>query len=182
MLRKWLSLIALLAFVTTGAFAHGGGSDGERGPGLNELLAKVRRATLPFHDVAAAMAAQYVEFKDAAGIACIAQPGQGAMGTHYVNLSLVVGDVLLDPLRPEALIYEHGAHGKLELVGVEYIVDQRLWDASNPQPPQLFGHPFHLVRDGNRYGIPGFYELHLWLWKHNRNGLFNDWNPDVHCH
>jgi len=25
------------------------------------------------------------------------------------------------------------------------------------------------------------YELHVWLWEHNRNGLFNDWNPVVTC-
>lgn len=32
-----------------------------------------------------------------------------------------------------------------------------------------------------RCGLPAFYELHLWLWKRNPNGLFNDWNPDVRC-
>lgn len=55
-------------------------------------------------------------------------------------------------------------------------------DAQNPQPPVLFNHPFHLVRSPNRYGVPAFYELHLWVWEHNRDGIFNDWNPAVHCH
>lgn len=64
---------------------------------------------------------------------------------------------------------------------MEYIVDQRTWDALHPQPPQLFGHPFHLTRDGNRYGLPAFYQLHVWLWKRNPNGLFNDRNPTVRC-
>ncbi len=41
--------------------------------------------------------------------------------------------------------------------------------------------PFHLTRDGNRYGLPAFYQLHVWLWKRNPNGLFNDWNPTVRC-
>ena len=34
---------------------------------------------------------------------------------------------------------------------------------------------------GNRYGLPPFYELHAWAWKHNPRGLFDDWNPRVSC-
>jgi len=34
---------------------------------------------------------------------------------------------------------------------------------------------------GNRYGLPPFYELHAWLWKHNPAGMFDDWNPRVVC-
>jgi hypothetical protein len=33
----------------------------------------------------------------------------------------------------------------------------------------------------NRYGLPPFYELHAWVWKHNPSGMFNDWNPLVTC-
>lgn len=58
---------------------------------------------------------------------------------------------------------------------------QATWDALHPQPPVLFGHPLHLVREPNRDGVPAFYELHLWVWEHNRNGVFNDWNPAVNC-
>ena len=29
--------------------------------------------------------------------------------------------------------------------------------------------------------LPDFYELHLWLWKSNPSGLFEDWNPRVSC-
>jgi hypothetical protein len=38
-----------------------------------------------------------------------------------------------------------------------------------------------LVPSPNRYGVPAFYELHAWVWKHNSSGLFNDWNPRVRC-
>ncbi len=110
---------------------------------------------------------------------CVAQPGQGAMGIHYLNGGLL--DAVLDPLRPEALMYQPTKDGRLELLGVEYIVFQDVWDALHPQPPVLFGHPFHLVRAPNRYNVPAFYELHLWVWEHNRNGIFNDWNPQVRC-
>ena len=50
-----------------------------------------------------------------------------------------------------------------KLTGVEYIVFQDAWDALHPQPPVHFGHSLHLVRSPNRYGVPGFYELHLWV-------------------
>ena len=55
----------------------------------------------------AAKADGYGLFVDAAGIACIAQPGLGTMGIHYVNGGLV-GDTVLDPAKPEALVYEPG--------------------------------------------------------------------------
>ena len=48
-------------------------------------------------------------------------------------------------------------------------------------PPSLFGQEFELVATPNRYGLPPFYELHAWLWKHNPSGMFNDWNPRVSC-
>lgn len=170
--------IATLLALQTPAFAHGPAPTGDFN--LEKLLAEARKATAAFRDVEAAKAAQYGEFKDAQQIACIDKAGQGGMGTHYVKLSLVQ-DPALDPMQPEALIYETGNSGKLELVGVEYIVDQATWDALHPEAPVLFGHPLHLVRAGNRYGLPAFYELHVWLWKHNSNGLFNDWNPAVRC-
>jgi hypothetical protein len=45
----------------------------------------------------------------------------------------------------------------------------------------LFGQTFHLVGSPNRYGIPAFYELHVWAWKYNPSGMFYEWNPRVSC-
>jgi hypothetical protein len=158
------------------AFGHG--ESHQSSEEISALISKVRRATRPFNDVHNAIVEGYAKFGDVNGD-CVAEPGQGAMGIHYLNGALV--DAVLDPLRPEALMYEPQRNGKLELVGVEYIVFQEAWDAAHPQPPVLFGHPFHLVRAPNRYNVPTFYELHLWVWEQNRNGIFNDWNPAVHC-
>ena len=169
------ALAALLALQTP-AFGHGDAS--ESAEEIQHLINKVRRATHRFNDVQAAIDAGYTKFGDMNGD-CVAQPGQGAMGIHYLNGGLI--DAVLDPLHPEAVMYEPQKNGKLKLVGVEYIVFQDVWDALHPQPPVLFGHPFHLVRAPNRYNVPTFYELHLWVWQHNRNGIFNDWNPAVHC-
>jgi hypothetical protein len=37
------------------------------------------------------------------------------------------------------------------------------------------------VGSPNRYGIPAFYELHIWAWKDNPRGTFADFNPNVTC-
>ena len=72
-------------------------------------------------------------------------------------------------------------NGRLELVGVEYIVLADQWDAENPAPPVLMGQVFNYVGRPNRYGIPAFYELHVWAARDNPNGAFADWNPRVSC-
>ena len=165
--------LALTLALQAPTFGHGDAPESD--DAIQALISQVRRATAPFHDVQVARGAGYEQF-----LSCVDQPGQGAMGIHYLNGTLVA-DAVLDPLRPEALMYQPKKNGQLELVGVEYIVFQDAWDALHPQPPVLFGHPSHLVRSPNRYGVPAFYELHLWVWEHNRNGIFNDWNPKVRC-
>lgn len=143
-------------------------------------LSDVRQATEQFHVVANAEAAGYGLFTDAAGLACIHDHNSGGgMGFHYVNGALV-GDGVIDGLRPEALLYAETPTG-LRLSGVEYIVFADAWGADRPAP-ELFGRSFRLVPAGNRYGIPAFYELHVWLWYPNPNGTFEDWNPRVGCH
>lgn len=178
---KSLALKCALAATTalvTPAHAHGDPSPGDFD--LHKLLAQVRKATLPFTDIEAALAAGYVKFPDQKGD-CVDQPGQGGMGIHYLNAPLLQ-DGALDPMHPEFLVYRVAANGRRDLVALEYVVFAPAWDAQNPQPPALFGHSMHLVRTPNRYGTPmPFYELHLWLYEHNPNGLFNDWNPNVSC-
>jgi hypothetical protein len=111
---------------------------------------------------------------------CVTEPGLGAMGTHYVN-GVLIGDAVVDSALPEALMYETGPDGRHTLLGVEYIVFAEAWDAANNSPPTLFGETFTLVPAPNRYGIPSFYELHVWAWKNNPAGLFADWKPTVSC-
>ena len=103
--------------------------------------------------------------------------GQGNMGIHYVNGDLV-GDGQIDPSHPEAVLYEHTASG-LQLTAVEYIVTKDAWKGA--QPPELAGHPFMLITAPNRFGLPDFYALHVWVWKDNPTGTYRPWNPDVHC-
>ena len=139
-----------------------------------------KEATAHFHHLGHAEAAGYGEFRDAQGIACIELPGTGAMGVHYVNGSLV-GDAILDPKQPEALVYERRGRN-LHLVALEYIVFKSVWEAAgHSSPPMLFGRQFDLVQSPNRYGLPPFYALHAWTWKPNPRGDFFAWNPRVSC-
>lgn len=138
------------------------------------LVETVRQATARFKDVAEAEKAGYGGFHG-----CVSGPQEGSMGTHLVNGALVV-DGELDATRPEALMYEVRG-GIPHLTGVEYVVFADAWDANHDAPPTLLGQVFHYVGAPNRYRIPAFYELHVWAWKRNPNGMFADWNPRVSC-
>lgn len=134
----------------------------------------VRQATAEFTDVQKAEAAGYALLHG-----CVSGPQSGAMGIHFANGGLV-GDGELDALHPEALLYEPKA-GKLQLVGVEYIVIADAWNAKHQAPPVLMGQLFNYSSAPNRFGIPAFYELHVWAGKSNPDGMFADWNRRVSC-
>jgi hypothetical protein len=139
------------------------------------LVKIVREATEQFIDVNAAGPAGY-----GPAFGGVSGPDHGAMGIHYINGSLV-GDGEIDAAHPEALIYEP-VGDRRRLVGVEYIVDAATWLANhNGVPPMLEGQAFQFVGSANRYGIPAFFELHVWAWRDNPNGAFVDWNNKVSC-
>jgi hypothetical protein len=168
------SLAAVVATVLVTSMpvaAHGNGQ---------ASLAQVRATTARYHDLASAQANGYALLTDAAGIACIDNPGVGAMGVHYANNALV-GAGVVDADRPQALVYAPEANGHLRLVAVEYVIFQAAWDAAHPAPPALFGEQFMLTPDGNRFGLPAFYSLHAWIWEPNPSGMFSMWNPRVRC-
>lgn len=165
-------VLAVSSVGSTGVWAAGA---------AEQTLADLRVATARYHDVDAALADGYGVFTDAAGIACIEQPGVGAMGIHHANGALFA-DPAVNAATPEVLVYEPEPNGRLRLVAVEYVVVQAAWEAAgNAAPPALFGQRFTLIPAGNRYGLPPFYELHAWVWKHNPSGTFSDWNPLVSC-
>jgi hypothetical protein len=144
-------------------------------------LAQVRTATAQFHRVDAATAAGYeLGYVNGAGTriitGCIAHPTAGAMGYHYFNKALI-DDLVIDPLRPEGLVYAPAADGRLKLVAIEYVVPGL---ASNPpgpaEAPTVFGMDMQIL-------VPavGFHTLHAWIWSTNPAGMFAHWNPEVTC-
>jgi hypothetical protein len=141
------------------------------------LIDKVRAATARFQDINVAMSAGFVQ-----GTPCVSGPDTGAMGVHFVLPARIAAGVLQAD-QPEALIYEPLADGALRLVGVEFIVLASVWQSQNPagSTPALDGDLLNYVEAPNRYGLPAFYELHVWAWEHNPKGSFADWNTHVSC-
>ena len=139
------------------------------------LIKVVREATERFRDVKAAEAEGY-----ALTFGCVSGGEYGAMGLHYVNFPLVL-DGVLDPTRPEIVIYEPQPDGRLKLVGADFLVLADAWHAKNAGPPQLMGQLFHLFESPNRFGLPAFYTLHVWAWKDNPTGMFVNWHAKVSC-
>jgi hypothetical protein len=162
------SLIAGAPLVTAGQTSHDHAAPAK-------LVQIVRQATQQFIDVNNTGPAGY-----GPAFGCVSGPDHGAMGIHYINGPLVV-DGEIDAAYPEALIYEPLGNRR-RLVGVEYIVDANTWlTAHNGVPPNLEGQAFQFVNAPNRYGIPAFFELHVWAWRENPNGAFVDWNNKVSC-
>jgi hypothetical protein len=138
-------------------------------------VAAVRRATLKYHDLNAAIADGYVLFYE-----CTEQPGVGTMGQHFVKLPLVVDEPGIDPLRPEVLVYAPKRNGDWKLVAVEYVTIAALWGEGNPAP-RVLGQDLLFRPAGNRYELPDFWERHAWIWQGNPRGMFDDWNPNISC-
>jgi hypothetical protein len=172
-----LRLLLLSSFaMTTPLFSQSGTAmdHSEQTQAPPELVQAVRGATQKYADVAAAINAGYHPV-----LGCVSGPDHGAMGVHYLNASLLNGEV--DATQPQALIYEPLGGGKMRLVGVEFIVDAATWQKKNAAPPQLYQQLLQLIPSPNRYGLDTFYELHVWAWQDNPNGAFVDWNNKVNC-
>ena len=137
------------------------------------VVAKVRSATARYQDINAALAEGWTP-----ATPCVSGPSEGAMGVHLVLPSRLQDGLLYADL-PEALIYEPLSSGAMRLVGVEFIVLSDLWTGAGP--PALEGNLLNFVGAPNRYGLPAFYELHVWAWQHNPRGSFADWNTSVSC-
>ena len=153
----WTAAVALLSLFAAGSAVAEGSSP---------LVERVRAANDRFKDVSVAVAEGYAPIPCASGLQ------GGTMGIHYVN-GTFLKDGVIDIAKPEAVMYEPQADGKLALVAVEYI--------GFKGPAALEGHLFNFVSEPNRYGLDKFYELHVWAWRLNPTGHFADNNPNVSC-
>lgn len=81
-------------------------------------LQQAKAAAARFHSLKQAEAAGYLAPPPGA---CISSP-LGAMGYHFENPDLMQDNVL-DPRRPEVLLYERKRNGRFRLIGVEYFME-----------------------------------------------------------
>jgi hypothetical protein len=184
-MTRFAGIRAMLAFValTAGAslapaqegHAHAEAMKRGQGASNSEFLKVVRDATERFKDVNVAKAEGYV-----LQFGCVSGSDSGAMGMHFVNGTLV-GSGVLDPARPQIVIYEPMPDGSLKLIGADYLVMAEQWNKTHQDTPQMMGQLFHLFDAPNRFGLPAFYTLHVWAWKENPSGAFVNWHPNVSC-
>ena len=168
---------------------------GQLGSDVLSQLAQVRQVTAAYHVLGAANAAGYTVWSPDpfAPNATCPSSSEGNMGYHLVNVPLrggaanpAAGDAVIDPMRPEMLLYEKRSDGAVHLVGVEYIVFKAAWErvhGAGAAPPEVFGQPLlYSVHTfpGNPDPIP-HYELHVWIFTTNPLGMFYPWNPTVTC-
>ena len=161
-------LLAALLALTSFALAQQPEGQGDQ----DKLVQIVRNATQQYQDVTKATAAGYGPV-----LGCVSGSDHGAMGVHYVNPSLLNGPI--DATQPQALIYEPTSNGQYKLVGVEFIILASALPANSA--PQVEGHLMQYIDTPNRYGLPAFFELHVWAWRDNPQGPFVDWNDHVTC-
>ena len=140
----------------------------------NQLLATIRQGTARYHRVEAALADGYEVASP-----CEAIPA-GGVGVHYRKAALF--DLVVDPTRPELLVYEPENNGGLRLVAVAFVVPAAPWDATQSSPPVLGEQTFEDKRVPD-FSSPPFptYELHVWVWQHNPSGIYATINPTVSC-
>lgn len=156
----------------------------------NQILADIKRATAKYHDLGAATEDGYVLDPH-----CVEHPQYGGMGHHAVNMARIVPAVV--PSEPGVLVYEPTKNGKYRLVAAEYIVPAVPWDAMHAGERPMLGevefadhreinyveNEFGDIVPVNANGGPPFphYQLHVWVWKNNPNGMYFPFNPNVSC-
>ncbi len=168
------SLLALAA-MTQQAFAQGAALPAE--------LRSVKKVLDKYNDPIVAVHDGYYST-----LGCISYPNgggegamqykPGAMGVHFLNLGTL--GPTLDPAKPQVLIYEPNGD-KLKLVAAEWFVPVEL--VKGPVP-KIFGQELGGPMEGHKPLMPDglhHYDLHVWLWKNNPEGVFSPTNPAVTC-
>lgn len=129
---------------------------------------RIREATDLYHNIEVAEAAGYPSTD------YCKESEAGGMGHHFMNENFLDDD--LDVEQPEILIYAPAweEDGVLKLAAVQYVVPYSVW-GPDETPPRI------LDQDLKPADEFQFWQLHVWAWKENSNGLFADWNPAIRC-
>jgi len=171
-------IIACLIFAVPPHAAHAQG-----GTALTPELQNVRKLLDKYNDPIVAVHDGFYS-----SVACISYPNgggegsmryaPGAMGVHFLNMGNV--GPKLDPAKPQVLIYEP-VGDKLKLVAAEWFMPT---EVAGGKAPSVFGQVLGGPMEGHKPLMPDglhHYDLHVWLWKTNPEGVFSPTNPAVKC-
>lgn len=159
-----------------------------------QTLNDLRRLTAPLHDLEAAEAAQYtllVAPPLTALDGCISNPAAGGMGYHYTRGNNL-GDDTIELLDPEFLVYaptrapRKEGEARRRLSALEYFIP---YSTTWPGPDDLAFTAAPTLHDFASFtGLPdvemaatpfGGWAIHIWLWEHNPDGMFTNFNQSV---
>jgi hypothetical protein len=151
--------------------------------GMTPALESVRKLLDKYNDPIVAVHDGFYS-----SVACISYPSgggegsmryaAGAMGVHFLNMGNV--GPKLDPSKPQVLIYEPQGD-KLRLVAAEWFMPAEL---AGGKAPSILGQELGGPMEGHKPVMPDglhHYDLHVWLWKTNPEGVFSPTNPAVKC-
>ena len=151
--------------------------------GMTPALESVRKLLDKYNDPIVAVHDGFYS-----SVACISYPSgggegsmryaAGAMGVHFLNMGNV--GPKLDPSKPQVLIYEPQGD-KLRLVAAEWFMPAEL---AGGKAPSILGQELGGPMEGHKPVMPDglhHYDLHVWLWKTNPEGVFSPTNPTVKC-
>ena len=179
--------VALLTVAPSSPLRAQAKQQGASSGGNAAAIASVRAALDKYKDPVAAIRDGYLST-----VGCIDFPGgttehgekgmsmnykPGAMGVHFINMALV--GPKLDSTKPQVLLYEP-VGDKLVLTGAEWFVPTQLAKT----PPTILGHQLMGPMEGHAPIMPAelhHWDLHVWLYKNNPNGMFSATNPAVKC-
>ena len=177
-------------------------SDGVRVAECAAQLRLARDATAKYRDPAVALRDGFVPGECVDSASEGEDPALGAMGEHWIRVDRMA-DQRLDVREPEELLYIDTPRGR-RLVGAEWQIaafegglphygTQPPDPDRTPPPPQMFGgrsfngpmQGHNLVHawpsDVHLTPQPWHYDLHVWLWEENPDGVFAQYNPRVSC-
>lgn len=170
-------------------------------PKLTKKLKEIHKVTKRFQDINVALKEGYIP--DPMNI-CEDGPKMGfpahvgAMGVHYFRPDLLQisetkprvngTGTYTDFRNPAVLIYEPQSDGSMELVAIENLVFVKPWHEKHGNKlPEFMGYEyFHMVDNpqtkiDEAHMFEPHYDLHVWLFRENPNGLFTPFNPNVTC-
>ena len=186
-LASLAAAVALLTVAPSSPLLAQAKQQGAAGGASPATIAAVRAALDKYKDPVAAIRDGYLST-----VGCIDFPGgttehgekgmtmdykPGAMGVHFINMALV--GPKLDSTKPQVLLYEP-VGGKLVLAGAEWFMPSQL----SKTPPTVLGHQLMGPMEGHAPIMPAelhHWDLHVWLYKNNPNGMFEPTNPAVKC-